>query len=261
MLAITAAGGLVFYGFYETSEEPAAAPDPAALAPAEGRRRPGPIYPLEPIATPDDPSRNLVPLPALDDSDAYFRLELINIYGDRLDDLLTNQALIEKFVTTIDNLPRGHVAERLRPVGSIAAPFAVETDGDTTFISPENSARYSFLVELFATADMDAIDDIYRRYYPLFQEAYVALGYPSGYFNDRVVEVIDHLLVTPTPAEPLRLSRPHVLYKFADPDLEALSSGQKLLLRMGNDNAARVKDALTGLRERIARPSPEGDAG
>jgi hypothetical protein len=52
-----------------------------------------------------------------------------------------------------------------------------------------------------------------------------------------------------------------VLYKFADPDLEALSSGQKLLLRMGNDNAARVKDALTGLRERIARPSPEGDAG
>jgi hypothetical protein len=43
-----------------------------------------------------------------------------------------------------------------------------------------------------------------------------------------------------------------VLYEYADPDLEALSSGQKLLLRMGNSNAERVKSALTELRTRIA---------
>ena len=71
-------------------------------------------------------------------------------------------------------------------------------------------------------------------------------------FNDRVVYVIDHLLETPVPAEPVQLVRPYVLYEYADPELEALSSGQKFLLRMGAENATRTKDALAELRARIA---------
>jgi hypothetical protein len=82
----------------------------------------------------------------------------------------------------------------------------------------------------------------------LFQDAYVALGYPDGYFNDRLVEVIDHLLETPEVNDPIELVRPHVLYEYSDPNLEALSSGQKLLLRMGSDNAARIKGTLRELR-------------
>jgi hypothetical protein len=97
----------------------------------------------------------------------------------------------------------------------------------------------------------------YRRFYPLIQEAYTQLGYPDAYFNDRVVAVIDHLLETPAPAEPIELVQPHVLYKFADPKLEALSSGQKLLLRMGGDHAARVKSVLTELRDRIAQTTDQ----
>ena len=44
---------------------------------------------------------------------------------------------------------------------------------------------------------------IYVRYYPLFQEAYEELGYPGRYFNDRVIEIIDHLLQTPDIVEPI----------------------------------------------------------
>jgi len=94
----------------------------------------------------------------------------------------------------------------------------------------------------------------YRRFYPLFQEAFAQLGYPDGYFNDRVVAVIDHLLETPEPVEPIRLVQPHVLYQFADPDLEALSSGQKLLIRMGPDHISRIKAVLSDVRARIAQP-------
>ena len=100
----------------------------------------------------------------------------------------------------------------------------------------------------------ETIVETYRRYYPLIQEAYIGLGYPDGYFNDRAVEVIDHLLATPVPDGPVRLERPHVLYEFADPELEALSSGQKLLLRMGSDQATRLQQALAELRSRIATP-------
>jgi hypothetical protein len=80
----------------------------------------------------------------------------------------------------------------------------------------------------------------------------VQLGYPDGYFNDRVIEVIDHLLETPTPAQPIRLVSPHVLYEFADVDLEALSSGQKLMLRIGDQHAAALRNVLIAFRAQIA---------
>jgi len=155
-------------------------------------------------------------------------------------------------VATIDNLPRGHVAERLRPLGRISGTFSVDSDEDTVIASPTNFGRYDFLIDMLVHADLDIVVDVYRRYYPLLQEAYVGLGYPNGYFNDRVVEVIDHLLATPLPEGSPHLVRPHVLYEYADPDLEALSSGQKILLRMGNSNAERVKSALTEFRTRVA---------
>jgi hypothetical protein len=85
----------------------------------------------------------------------------------------------------------------------------------------------------------------------LFQSAYTELGYPDAYFNDRLVEVIDHLLETPEPAGPVALVRPHVLYEYANPDLESLSSGQKLMLRMGNEHMVRIKKMLGELRQLI----------
>jgi len=233
-------------------------PEPAAVEPEptveEERRRPGPLHPLETLAPRDAGDRELVPLPPLDDSDAYFRLELVNIFGRRLDELLTNEALIDKFVATIDNLPRKHVAERVRPVGRLQGNFVAEraAEAGTFLLSENNFDRYRILVDTLVFADVDAVVDTYRRYYPLFQEAYIRLGYPDAYFNDRVVEVIDHLLATPEPGSDVALVRPHVLYEYADPQLEALSSGQKLLLRMGEVNSARTKERLLALRSRIA---------
>jgi hypothetical protein len=84
-------------------------------------------------------------------------------------------------------------------------------------------------------ADHDELIATYRRFYPLMQEAFAQLGYPDGYFNDRVIAVIDHLLATPEPEEPIRLVQPHVI-------------------RMGPDHAARIRDFLTELRTHIAQP-------
>jgi hypothetical protein len=94
---------------------------------------------------------------------------------------------------------------------------------------------------------------MYKQYYPLFQQAYVDLGYPDGYFNDRLVEVIDHLLATPDIAGPVQLKRPSVNYEFADTELENRSAGQKALIRMGSDNAAVVKAKLRELRKAVAK--------
>ncbi|OIQ76552.1 hypothetical protein GALL_417610 [mine drainage metagenome] len=45
--------------------------------------------------------------------------------------------------------------------------------------------------------------------------------------------------------------QPKVLYQFADPKLEARSAGQKIMIRMGADNAAKVKAKLAEIRQEL----------
>lgn len=246
--------GVLIWFFVFDGQLPDAEPPPA---PTSTRTEPepqlGPLHPM-PEPEPDESVEELVELPSLDDSDAYFKLTLVDVFGQGVDALLVRQALIEKFVTTIDNLPRRHVSEKIRPVGRLADRFRVEpgADDDTYILSADNYARYNAIANRFVTVDEDELVDVYQRFYPLFQEAYVSLGYPSGYFNDRLVEVIDHLVAAPTPGQPIVLKRANVLYTYADPDLEALSAGEKLMIRMGPENAAKVKARLASLRDRVA---------
>ena len=127
-----------------------------------------------------------------------------------------------------------------------------------------NSQRYQPLVQMIEAVDTAQAVALYRRLYPLFQQAYEELGYPGRYFNDRLVAVLHHLLQTPEPQSPIAVqltpvrtdvpnTRPWVRYEFADPKLEALSSGQKILLRMGSDNRVRAKALLRDLRGRVAK--------
>lgn len=254
LLLVAAAAGGAWYYWQQLNRSPVetAIPAPDDTAP-EVAPKTGPVHPLE-LSPPSSENRQLVPLPALDDLDAYLRLELIGIFGDTLDALLANEALIDRIVATIDNLPRSRVAERIRPVGRLANTFTVETDGadDAYILSPANFDRYTFLIDALQYADLESMVDLYRRYYPVFQKAYVQLGYPDGYFNDRVIEVIDHLLETPTAEQPIRLVSPHVLYEFADANTEALSSGQKLMLRIGEQHATALRNVLIAFRARIA---------
>jgi len=229
--------------------------DSAPPAPAESAAAEGPRYPIDAAEPGDDTERSLVALPPLDDSDAFFLLDIASIFGQDIESLLLREGVIDRLVATVDNLPRRHVSEQVRPVGRLPQAFvAVESpDADARLqLGEDNYRRYDALVAHIAAADTDAIAEMYRRYYPLFQQSYERLGYPDAYFNDRLVEVIDLLLETPDPAAPPALVRPNVLYEFADPDLERLASGQKLLLRMGSEHAATIKQVLRALRERIA---------
>jgi hypothetical protein len=141
--------------------------------------------------------------------------------------------------------------------------FEVAQVGDELVATPGNVERYGAFVKFVESIDLDQGVALYRRAYPLFQQAYEELGFPGRYFNDRLVEVIDLLLATPVPAQPpqLRLievkgpipsTRPWVRYEFADASLESLAAGQKMLLRTGPVHQQRLQARLLELRKRIA---------
>jgi Protein of unknown function (DUF3014) len=170
----------------------------------------------------------------------------------RFESLFISEDIVRRIVATVDNLPRQKVAMQLSPAKPPAGAFMTVGGEERMVLGAANFERYTPWIELVDALDPDATFELYRRLYPQFQAAYETLGNPDGYFNDRVIAVIDHLLATPEPPETIALVRPNVLYEFADPALEAQSAGRKLLLRMGPGNAARVKMKLRDMRDRLA---------
>jgi hypothetical protein len=194
------------------------------------------------------------PLPALDESDGAVAAALIALVGDKpFASLFVPEMLIRHFVATVDNLPREQAPVKMWPLRPAGSWMETTSDGENLAVGPKNSARYGTYIKVVKALDAQRLAAAYRRFYPLFQEAYRDLGYPKGYFNDRLVAAIDDMLATPEPKEPLHLVQDKVRYEFADPDLAHRSAGQKLLLRMGVDNARVVKAKLRDFRQYIAR--------
>ena len=193
------------------------------------------------------------PLPALDDSDAPLKESIADfVTGQSLEALFRMDGFIRRLVVTIDNLPQKQLPRaKYRVTRSTSGRFAVQREGESLYLSPDNFERYVPIVGLIASLDNDRLIAVYLQYYALFQEAYEYLGYPSAYFNDRLIDVIDHLLAAPVVDGPIRLVRPHVLYKYADPDLETLSAGHKTLIRIGPANANKVKTKLREIRQML----------
>lgn len=224
------------------------------------RAEPPPItHPVQniPVTPPPEPAPEPEPLPPLEDSDPAI-LEAAGgvISEEALAQHFVAEQIVGRMVATVDSLTSAKVAPLMLPLKPAPGKFTVLRAGDEAVISPRNAERYTPYVELLQSMDTEELLRLYVRFYPLFQESYESLGYPGHYFNDRLVEVIDHLLATPQARGMLAVAPDEANFVFADPDLEALSAGQKLLLRMGEENAAVVRARLRELRAALAGFEP-----
>lgn len=238
--------------------EPASAPAPTPLSGPQPTQ-----YPIEAIETPSAPPAPA--LPALADADPYMGKAITSLLGRK--NVLTFIQLdgfARRFVATVDNLTRSHVAPGLWPVNPTEGRFSTLGEPSATgqAINPDNSLRYTPFVLFTESIDPAKAVALYVQLYPLFQQTYEELGYPGRYFNDRLIAVLDHLLATPVPTEtprvalvdvkgPIASVRPWVRYEFVDPKLQAMSSGQKILLRMGPVNHRRLNAQMIEIRRLV----------
>ena len=187
------------------------------------------------------------PLPLLDEIDnaiAAAIIQLTDVTG-----LFSFNSFVRHFVVTIDNMTSQKIPQRYIFTQRVPEKFSViKQDDDTVLLDEKNFLRYEKFVSLAEHIDTRKLAVQYVRFYPLFQESYEELGYPDRYFNDRFIQVIEHLLAAPEVKGAIRLVRPKVFYHFAKPELESLSAGQKILIRIGYDNSQRVKAKLRELR-------------
>ena len=229
---------------------PSAPPQAAAPAAPAAPESTAPKYPIEGAEATQPPAEQA--LPAVADSDSLMQEALASLFtGVPLDRVFHLQEIVPRFVATIDNLPRQTVAQSKMSVMPVQGGLQTTQADGKILLRADNAERYATYMRLLDQTDTSKLVQTYVRYYPLFQKAYQDLGYPSGYFNDRLVEVIDHLLATPDVPAPVALAQPKVLYEFADPALEQLSAGQKIMIRMGPVDESRVKAKLRQIRRAL----------
>lgn len=271
VLACAAAGAAWWFWLRPAPAPAAPPPSVAAAAPQDSAAVPAAPAPMPDASGPQNPVEALAPadagLPPLADSDARVASLLAELLGSgRVASFLLTDGFVRRAVATVDNLGRSQAPSRMWPVQPMPQRFTVVPDGSSPqlhTIAPANAARYGAFLDFAESVPMDTAVALYARLYPLFQQAYDELGYPGRYFNDRLVAVLDQLLQAPEPAGQLAVQlmpvntevpnpRPWVRYEFVDPRLESLSSGQKVLVRMGPANAARAKALIRELRRRLA---------
>jgi len=260
MLVVILGGVAAAYYYWQRSlQQPVpvpVAPQPSKTEAPQAPVSTGPVI-LHPLET-----KEAQPLPVLGESDAAMSEAQAEVLGRKsLTEFIYPDLMIRRIVATVDNLPRKKAPVRMMPVKSVPPQFARAGTQDNMVISPGNSARYTAYMRVAQAIDARKLVDVYIRFYPLFQRAYEELGYPKGYFNDRLIETLDDLLDAPDITGPIKLTQPKVMYEFADPDLEARSAGQKIMIRIGSENAAKVKaklreirSELTGRERKLNRP-------
>jgi len=270
LVLLGVAGAGLYWWMQESPPAPAPAPSvPVAAAPPaappSAPAAPAIAHPIEADDAASAPPAPVRELPAPDKADSYVADALVGLLGNKpVLTFLSTPGFVARWVATVDNLDRPMASPRLWPVNPTPGRFVTVASEGGTLIGAENARRYAPFVKFVASVDIPRAAALYRHVYPLFQHAYEELGYPGKYFNDRMVQVIDHLLQTPDVAGPIKVkltdvkgpipsSTPWLRNEFEDPSLEERSSGQKILIRMGTENAAQLKAKLSDFRSRIAK--------
>jgi hypothetical protein len=191
------------------------------------------------------------PLPALSESDPEIKQQLLNLdWQPGLASLFVTKDMVRNFVVQVDNIAHGQLVKGhnvLQPleqrfIGANKPPYQLDS---------ANFSRYEPYIELLESVSAAEMLTTLQRFEPLAEEAFKELGYPDDSFKQRVISAIDVLLQTPEVDYPIALDRPSVMYKFADPRLEALPAPQKMMLRMGPENQQRLKAVLRQYRTEL----------
>jgi hypothetical protein len=262
--------GLVAWYVLSPQQEAVDEAPPPALAEPAPPPPPPPQEPAEPVVASPEPAPEPVieepPLPPLADSDPVVIETITGLVGaEQARQYVAQEDVVSRLVATVDSLSGKQVPASIKVIEGPGGEFQATADDDPSSIilneagdpipqyvvDPVNYRRYTPYVEMLEGMDNAELSAAYRDYQPLLEEAFRQLGYPEGDFEQRLRAVIDELLATPGLSEPARLVKPEAYYLYADKELESLTAGQKALIRMGPDNAARVKAKLVEIRDAL----------
>jgi Protein of unknown function (DUF3014) len=202
------------------------------------------------------PAPASVDLPPIGQMDIFLRSLLASLSASpELARWLATDGLIQQMANAIDLVSRGQSPARelsvLKPVG----PFETARSGRTVTIDPDSYRRFDGVARAVSSLDANAVANVYRTIHPRLEEAYRGLGRSSLTLDQAVGSALQVLIDTPDVTGPVALMPgPGATLAYADVRLQQLLPAQKQIVRMGPENAARVRETLREIKAAIERP-------
>lgn len=202
----------------------------------------------------------VIMLPELNESDDWLQNKLPDLtWRNELIPLLVTEDIIRRFVVFTDNFSQGLLAYEhslfVQPKDKFSVDeqsVNVEGEQNVWQWDSKTSKRFDLYVDLLRSVDSTTLVNWYIDMKPLIDEAYRELGYEEDFtytLQDAITRVLDMEL----PKSAMEVTRTSVMYKFQDPQLEALDDSDKLLLRIGKENLLIIKSVLLEINEKLAQ--------
>ena len=182
-------------------------------------------------------------------ADTYARetIEIVN-GGKALAQFVAGDYIVERAVAIVDALRRGEVPYKLLPVGRPSKSFPVSDDGLRVTMDPSGFSRYDGFAQWVNGIDMIAIVKLLGEYEQIATEALSRMGVGDFDIRSAVLAATTEILATPIAPQSTELMKRESNWVYMDPELEALSSLQKQVLRMGPENSEIIQKKARELR-------------
>lgn len=196
-------------------------------------------------------------LPELDSSDDSVRDTLIAITPDIAPYLTTGQ-IIRKYMQMANDFSQGTRVAKHFSFLKLTEPFSVQDNQGKLTVSAKSFQRYDGLAKAIAAINVSEWLAVYKRFRPLMLQVFAEFSYPDGHNLDSIfIGAAKQVLSAPVIDKPIEVVKQSVLYKYADPQLEALNPVHKQMLRMGASNARLIQNKMSELMEGLVNPRVE----
>lgn len=235
----------------------------AAIEPVELQETDEEPVEIEPVALVEENKpiveEVVITLPTLNESDDWLQAKLPDLtWRNELISLVVTEDIVRRFVVFTDNFSQGQLAYEhslfVQPKDKFSVDEqSINVDGEQNVWqwNSKTSKRFDLYVDLLRSVDSTTLVNWYIDMKPLVDEAYSELGYEEDFtltLQDAITRVLDMEL----PKSAMDVTRTSVMYKFQDPQLEALDDSDKLLLRLGKENLLIIKSVLLEINEKLA---------
>jgi hypothetical protein len=182
-------------------------------------------------------------------ADAYARETIESVNGGKaLAQFVAGDYIVERAVAIVDAIRRGEVPYKLLPVGRPSKPFPITDDGLRVTMDPSGFSRYDVFAQWVNGIDVLAIVYLLNEYEQIATEALYRMGVGDFDIRSAVLAATTEILATPIAPESTELMKREANWVYMDPELEALSSLQKQVLRMGPKNSEIIQEKARELR-------------
>lgn len=257
VLGVVIVAVVVVVYFWLSADEPEPVPvqpEPVVSLPEpEPEVQPAePEYEPEPEPVVEEPVIE-EPLPEpepLDVSDATVKTSILDLTNyEAAASLLVNDDLLQRFVVLVTNMSEGETAPNHQILVPPTQNFRIYKQAGKEWIDAASYKRYTPYVDAVDAMDAQTLVTLYEKYKPAITDQYLEISSSDDDFNYVLIDAINHLLDTPEVPVPVEVYSDSVMYKYRDARLEALTSPQKHLLRMGPENMRRIKAKLREVKE------------